>query len=92
MDIALPQTLAELLSEPSHNSFVLHHRATQKLQMMEKPSKVTVLIGPEGGLSDNEINQAIQAGFQPIVLGKRILRTETASIAAIANMQLLWGS
>ena len=71
---------------------MLHHRATEKLQMMEKTSKATVLIGPEGGLNDNEIKQAIQAGFQPIVLGKRILRTETASLVAIANMQLLWGS
>ncbi len=92
VDIALPQTLTELLSEPNHNGFVLHHRATEKLQMMEKTSKATILIGPEGGLNDNEIKQAIQAGFQPIVLGKRILRTETASLVAIANMQLLWGS
>ena len=71
---------------------MLHHRATENLQMMEKPSKATILIGPEGGLSDNEIKQAITAGFQPILLGKRILRTETTSLVAIANMQLLWGS
>jgi len=43
-------------------------------------------------LSDAEIKQAIEAGFQPLLLGKRILRTETASLMAIANMQLLWGS
>jgi 16S rRNA (uracil1498-N3)-methyltransferase len=59
---------------------------------MEKPSKATILIGPEGGLSDAEIKQATNAGFQPLLLGKRILRTETASLVAIANMQLLWGS
>jgi len=59
---------------------------------MEKPSRATILIGPEGGLSDTEIKQAIAAGFQPLLLGKRILRTETASLMAIANMQLLWGS
>ena len=59
---------------------------------MEKPSKATILIGPEGGLSDNEIKETIKAGFKPILLGKRILRTETASLVAIANMQLLWGS
>ena len=92
MDIALPQTLTELLSKYNHNGFVLSHRATEKLQMMEKPSKAMVLIGPEGGLSDDEIKQAVQAGFQSITLGKRILRTETASLVAIANMQLLWGS
>jgi 16S rRNA (uracil1498-N3)-methyltransferase len=59
---------------------------------MEKPSKATILIGPEGGLCDTEIKQAIKAGFRPLLLGKRILRTETASLVAIANMQLLWGS
>ena len=59
---------------------------------MEKPSKATILIGPEGGLSDTEIKQAIEADFQPLLLGKRILRTETASLVAIANIQLLWGS
>jgi len=92
VDISLPQTLAELLNKPNHNGFVLHHRATEDLQTMEKPSKATILIGPEGGLSATEIKQAIEASFQPLLLGKRILRTETASLMAIANMQLLWGS
>ena len=92
VDISLPQTLTELLNKPDHNGFVLHHRATENLQTMEKPSKATILIGPEGGLSDTEIKQAIEAGFQPLLLGKRILRTETASLVAIANIQLLWGS
>ena len=92
VDISLPQTLTELLNQPNHNGFVLHHRATENLQTMEKQSKATILIGPEGGLSDAEIKQSIEAGFQPLLLGKRILRTETASLVAIANMQLLWGS
>ena len=92
VDISLPLTLTELLNKPNHNGFVLYHRATENLQTMEKPSKATILIGPEGGLSDAEIKQATNAGFQPLLLGKRILRTETASLVAIANMQLLWGS
>ena len=92
VDISLPQTLTELLNKPNLNGFVLHHRATDNLQTMEKQSKATILIGPEGGLSNAEIKQSIEAGFQPLLLGKRILRTETASLVAIANMQLLWGS
>ena len=92
VDISLPQTLTELLNKPNHNGFVFHHRATENLHTMEKPTKATILIGPEGGLSDVEIKQATNAGFQPLLLGKRILRTETASLVAIANMQLLWGS
>jgi 16S rRNA (uracil1498-N3)-methyltransferase len=92
VDISLPLTLTELLNKHNHNGFVLYHRATENLQTMEKPSKATILVGPEGGLSDAEIKQAANAGFQPLLLGKRILRTETASLVAIANMQLLWGS
>ena len=92
VDVSLPKTLTELLNKPNHNGFVLHHRAKENLQIMKKTSKATILIGPEGGLSDEEIKQAIEAGFKPLLLGKRILRTETASLVAIANMQLLWGS
>ena len=92
VDISLPLTLTELLNKPNHNGFVLYHRATENLQTMEKPSKATILIGPEGGLSDAEIKQSTNAGFQPKKKKKRILRTETASLVAIANMQLLWGS
>jgi len=92
VNISLPKTLTELLNKHNDNGFVLHHRAAENLLAMEKLSKVTILIGPEGGLSDTEIKQSIEAGFQPLLLGKRILRTETASLVAIANMQLLWGS
>ncbi|MEC8429079.1 MAG: RsmE family RNA methyltransferase, partial [Pseudomonadota bacterium] len=47
--------------------------------------------GPEGGLSENEIEQAMNQGFAPLTLGPRVLRTETAPLAAISVMQYLWG-
>jgi len=50
-----------------------------------------LLIGPEGGLSPAEIELATKHHFQSIVLGPRILRTETAALTAIASMQSLWG-
>jgi 16S rRNA (uracil1498-N3)-methyltransferase len=53
--------------------------------------KVTLLTGPEGGFSDQERDIAKAAGFTPISLGRRILRTETASLAALAAIQTLWG-
>lgn len=57
-----------------------------------KPGRrVTLLTGPEGGFSDQERDIAKAAGFIPIRLGARILRTETASLAALAAVQLLWG-
>ncbi len=52
---------------------------------------VTLLTGPEGGFSDQERDIAKASGFIPVRLGARILRTETASLAAIAAVQLLWG-
>ncbi|MDG2090114.1 MAG: 16S rRNA (uracil(1498)-N(3))-methyltransferase [Gammaproteobacteria bacterium] len=57
----------------------------------EKPTHVALLIGPEGGFSEQEINHATKAGFQAIRLGPRILRTETAPVAALTSLQLLWG-
>ena len=52
---------------------------------------VTLLTGPEGGFSGQERDVAKVAGFIPARLGSRILRTETASIAALAAAQMLWG-
>ena len=57
----------------------------------KRPTSVALLIGPEGGLSDGEIQAAQQAGFQPWQLGPRVLRTETAPVAALSVLQLLYG-
>jgi len=57
----------------------------------EPSRRVTLLTGPEGGFSDQERDMAKAAGFIPVRLGARILRTETASLAALAAVQLLWG-
>jgi len=92
VEVTPAQTLSKLLSATAGSGYVLHHRAENGLLSMRKPSQATILIGPEGGFSDVEIDEAIAADFQPLLLGSRILRTETASLAAIANMQLLWGS
>jgi len=53
--------------------------------------QVALLTGPEGGFSDQERETAKAAGFIPVRLGSRILRTETASLAALASVQILWG-
>ncbi len=58
---------------------------------IEQCLKVTLLTGPEGGFSNEERDLAAAAGFIPVRLGARILRTETASLAALAAVQLLWG-
>lgn len=66
--------------------------ATQTLHTMPKPSgEIYLLIGAEGGLTNEEISLSVAHGFQSILLGPRILRTETAALTAIASMQTLWG-
>lgn len=71
--------------------FVLHHRDSQCLPKEKTTKSVALLIGPEGGLDDDEIAQAIARGFSPLTLGPRVLRTETAPVAAISLVQYLWG-
>jgi 16S rRNA (uracil1498-N3)-methyltransferase len=71
---------------------ILRPEATTPLTGIEAPeTKVCLLIGPEGGFSDNELEDAEVAGFQAVSLGPRVLRTETAAIAALASLQSLWG-
>ncbi|MDF1761353.1 MAG: 16S rRNA (uracil(1498)-N(3))-methyltransferase [Coxiellaceae bacterium] len=57
----------------------------------QKPQSLTIAIGPEGGFTDVECEQALQQRFQPVQFGPRILRTETAGVVAIAMAQRIWG-
>jgi len=52
---------------------------------------VTLLVGPEGGFDEGEESAALSVGFRPVSLGPRILRTETAGLAAMAAILALWG-
>jgi 16S rRNA (uracil1498-N3)-methyltransferase len=62
------------------------------LRDLPRPTgNITLLIGPEGGLSPAEAEAALRYGFTPVRLGERVLRTETAALAALAAMQMLWG-
>ncbi|NLV25242.1 MAG: 16S rRNA (uracil(1498)-N(3))-methyltransferase [Deltaproteobacteria bacterium] len=56
-----------------------------------RPARVTVLIGPEGGFTAPEVALALEAGYAPVRLGPRILRTETAGIVIAAWLQFLYG-
>ncbi|MGH8253357.1 MAG: 16S rRNA (uracil(1498)-N(3))-methyltransferase [Steroidobacteraceae bacterium] len=71
---------------------VLVPQAPATLKMLsEKPQRVVLLVGPEGGLSGREQLLAQRQGFQACRLGPRILRTETAPLAALAALQALAG-
>jgi len=87
------QPLATWLSVvEADKKFVLHHRSDARLESdKEKPESAALLIGPEGGLSDIEIALAEKKNFAPLRLGPRVMRTETAPIAALSILQFLWG-
>ena len=71
---------------------LLNPIGAMRLAKLPKPTgNIYLLIGAEGGLSQSEIDTALSQGFQSMILGARILRTETAALAAIASMQTLWG-
>lgn len=80
-----------LMATEAERKFVLHHRSDTATTSSNKPTSVALLVGPEGGLSAEEINVAEQAGYQSLRLGPRVLRTETAPLAAIAILQARWG-
>ena len=71
---------------------MLQPDASSSLRSLEKPAgRVSVLVGPEGGLTTEEQALASASGFTGIRMGPRILRTETAALAALAGIQTLWG-
>jgi len=74
------------------SDLILRPGATTPLSSIAAPAtKVCLLIGPEGGFSDTEYEDAEIAGFTAVSLGPRILRTETAALTAIAVAQSFWG-
>lgn len=88
--LPLSQRLQQLPQSDVRLLMGLHHPTSLKA-IQPAPQRITLMIGPEGGWSPEEEAAAFQTGFQSILLGKRVLRTETAALAAIAAMQTLWG-
>ena len=93
--LAAPQALFDwlgTLSPPSGAGlFLLSPHAGGRLAGLPRPSAVILLAGPEGGFTEVEMGLAQKRGFVAVRLGPRVLRTETAALAALAAMQTLWG-
>jgi 16S rRNA (uracil1498-N3)-methyltransferase len=93
------QAIADYLSEASNDCFngalklifcTGDHPSLAKTIASLPVQNVILLIGPEGGFTPEEIALAMKAGFKAVSLGKRILRTETAGIAAISTIHAIW--
>ena len=91
--IESPVTLDEWLPRENREQKLLLDPAAELPLRGLTPSgnRLSLLTGPEGGLSDAEMEQARSSGFQSVRLGPRILRTETAAVAAITACQVMWG-
>lgn len=86
-----PATLEHWLAQhPDTAGLVLHTRDSPTRALDTIPAAMRLLIGPEGGLDSTEFASAVAAGLLPWSLGPRVLRTETAPIAALAILQFLW--
>ncbi|MBT8146312.1 MAG: 16S rRNA (uracil(1498)-N(3))-methyltransferase [Gammaproteobacteria bacterium] len=88
--INLPQELSEWLNERP-GGLVLDARADAALADLQIGESVNLLVGPEGGFSEEELDSALSQDYTGIQLGPRILRTETAPIAALSVLQFLYG-
>ena len=92
-NVAPLEKLENWLARPRHEGLrlMLAPDAENTLDALPPVGHVQLLIGAEGGLDPQEVIAAKQAGFQAVRLGPRVLRTETAGLAALAAMQALWG-
>jgi 16S rRNA (uracil1498-N3)-methyltransferase len=76
-------------------SLVLHESATQRLRdalPTDSPASVALVVGPEGGLADEELAALVAAGGRTVSLGPRVLRTEVAGLVAAALVAYVYGS
>jgi len=90
--VSAPQRLEQAIANDiAQEKWVLHHRSTTQLDPSLSPSSISFIIGPEGGLSEGEIELAHSLGFKSKLFGPRVLRTETAPVVALTLIQSLYG-
>lgn len=89
--VDLPHFLADA-PVPDEVRLMLDPASDRRLADLPRPrGPITLLVGPEGGFEESEVKAARGAGYQGIRLGPRVLRTETAGLAALAAIMTLWG-
>ncbi len=97
-DLAPTGTFDKILELPADVKILFWEEKGMALRDLRKESvdapgtRLLALIGPEGGFTSEEAKQALERGFNPVFLGHRILRAETAAIAAASLIQYEWGN
>ena len=95
-DILNVSSLADALSAPSRSRIVLvepraHGAGSMPLRAVPRSSPVELFVGPEGGWTEAELHQAVQAGAMLVTLGEHTLRADAAPLVAITALRVLWG-
>jgi 16S rRNA (uracil1498-N3)-methyltransferase len=91
-EIAAPRPLGDWLAAWRDEGLVLAPTGSESLASLPRPTgSLALLVGPEGGFEQREIDAARTRGFIAVRVGPRVLRTETAGVAALAAVQALWG-
>lgn len=88
--VDLPQYLGNTRAQNALRLICVPHGG-KRLRDWPAPAAASLLVGPEGGFEDSEVKAALAAGYEPVSLGPRVLRTETAGPAALAAIMSLWG-
>jgi 16S rRNA (uracil1498-N3)-methyltransferase len=95
LHVGEPMDFHEWISQQNlHRRIMLSPRADQSLSDWARhhpPQAVALLIGPEGGFTEQEEQAAVKSGVLPLSIGPRVLRTETAALAALAALNAVWG-
>jgi 16S rRNA (uracil1498-N3)-methyltransferase len=96
LQVAAPAAFSDWIRQQDlHKRIILTPRASESLAAWARhqpPQALTIMVGPEGGFSDEEEAEALRHGALPLAMGPRILRTETAGLAALAILGAAWGA
>jgi 16S rRNA (uracil1498-N3)-methyltransferase len=92
-DVRPLQTFAQAIAHAGGQRCMLHPEGGAPLRAagLQAEAPISLLVGPEGGFDAEELAAAREAGFAPVTLGPRVLRTETAGIAVVAALNALMG-
>ena len=87
-EITFPQSVLDWSEQcQDETKIVLYPNAVKKLSDIDIKGSVALAVGPEGDFTEREIELLTNYGFVPVTIGKRILRAETAAIAAVSALR-----